>query len=162
MKQQLGPDIFSNPEKAGQDIMLNTLKQLGNAARDPGGFMSGQIDQGAFSAEAQADVRVILQTTPCDDPAMKTFVTNAQSFFADPSAGVPISELGMDDICRRAEPEQEASYRKDKYCSCAGPVFEQNLNTTERAYIRVSPRPNFWDVLQLVPDLQSKAGKCAL
>jgi hypothetical protein len=93
---------------------------------------------------------------------LKTFLTDAQEFFPDPTAGVPNLELAMRDICRSAMPEHEADFRKEKYCSCAGPVYDQSLDRTEKSFIRLDPRQNFWIALQLIPGLRTTAGKCAL
>jgi hypothetical protein len=160
LKQQMGPDALSDPAKAGLQVLMGMVIDAANASRNPGGWMNDKIKDAEFSGRAQADAWTILRS--CDDPALKTFLANAEAFFTDPTVGVPASELAMGDVCKRAMPENEADYRKEKYCSCAGPVFDQSLGQTEKKFVLLNPRQNFWDALQLIPDLRTKAGKCAL
>ena len=162
LKRRVSPDILTDPQKAGQDVLMNMLKELANLSRDPGGWMDRQIDQGELASRAEADARIILTSTACDSREMATFFANIEAWLADPSMGVPTAEQDMADICRHAMPETEADYRREKYCSCVGPVFSGALDQTQQSFARIAPRPNFWDVLRLVPGLREAAGRCAL
>jgi hypothetical protein len=163
LKQQTSPDILTNPkamENAGLNVLLGTLLEAGRASKNPGRWLDEKITESELVGRAQADAMTMLGSG-CDDPTLKTFLANAETFFADPAAGIPESELSMSDVCKRAQPEREAGYRKVKYCSCAGPVLER-LSGTEKAFIRADARQNLWDAISLIPGLRTEIGKCNL
>ena len=68
----------------------------------------------------------------------------------------------MADVCKKAQPQAEALYRKVKYCSCAGPVLDRKLNATEKNFVRVNTQQNFSNAVQLIPGLLTDLGKCAM
>jgi hypothetical protein len=159
MRRQLSPNMPDNLEGAGVDILMTLLMETAKLSRNPGEWMKEQISQGVLINQAQSDARSILATTQCDDPAMHTFLRNTQTFFEDPSFGVPATDLSMADICLDATPRGQGKIRAN-YCACAGPLLDQNLTPVEETYIRTDSRRRFWDVVQLDPDLHSRLSGC--
>ena len=160
MRRQLSPNMPDNLEAAGMDILMRLLMDTAKLSRNPGQWMKEQINQGVMIQQAQADAQSIIEATRCDDPSMQTFLKNAQTFFEDPSLGVPTSDLSMADICLDATPRRQGKIRAN-YCSCAGPVLERSVTPVEAAYIRANSRRRFWDVVQLDPDLQRRLNACS-
>lgn len=105
-----------------------------------------------FLNEADADSLAVHDLAPCDDPALALFMHNAKSWFDNPFQGVPSTLLNMSDLCHVAMPDNSDESTKDRFCRCAGPALDVSTSTTEKTFIRLDPKRNFWTVIQLEPD----------
>jgi len=145
-------------EKGGWNVLLRQMTEIAQMTKDPNGWVREQLQDGHRAEGAKADAVLILQSVPCQDLSLKTFIANAEEFFVKPSAGVPMSELAMKDLCIATNDNPNAAMVK--YCTCVGPLIDSNLATVEKSYIRLDPRRNLPVVLRLVQEVRSQMGRC--
>lgn len=165
IRRQLGDDVLSSNRDAataaGLNLLMKQLQGLAEATRNPGQWIDRTISHGEFVSRAEADAGVIIAATPCNSPEMKSFVENVETFFNDPTVGVPIERLSMGDVCRRGQRNGRPEETR-KYCGCAGPILESRLTAPQKTFIKNDPRENFWPALELLPATRSEIGKCAI
>jgi uncharacterized protein len=157
-----GPEIISDPTKGAVNALLDALKDTADGIKNPGQYMDRTFADADLAGRAQADSQLILQSIPCVDQRLITFVANAKEFFSNPAAGVPISSMTMIDVCKAAQAPGETEDRKVKYCTCAAPILERNMRPADYAYVRLNPRETFWNAIQLLPEVRADVGKCSL